>query len=132
MAYRLPERRGRIRFDGTEYDGAEVVVTLNVKIGVYRQIVASTDQQDLDTAIAFLCQFVREWNLEDEAGPIPVSPEGFDRIDDVGFLRALLDGWVAAMQGETSVPAPLGERSTAGVTSTSETPPASPPESSET
>jgi len=125
MGYRLPERTARINFEGTDYDGAEVVVSLNVKIGLYRQIVAQRESGDFETAIEVLSGLIREWNLEDDDGPIPVSPEGFDRTE-VGFVKALLAGWEAAMQGVTSVAAPLGENSTHGSTSTNATPHTSP------
>jgi hypothetical protein len=115
--YQLPVRVGHINFEGTDYDGAEVEVTLNVKIGVYRQIVDLNEEGDFNQVINLLCGFIREWNLEDEDGPIPVSPEGFDRINDVGFLRALLDGWEGAMQGVQVVAAPLDEKSNSGITS---------------
>jgi hypothetical protein len=61
-------------------------------------------------------------NLEDDDGPIPVTPDGFDRIDDIGFLHALMDGWQAAIAGQTEVAAPLDKSSKSGITSGDETP----------
>jgi hypothetical protein len=93
-----------------------------VKIGVYRRLMELDENGDFEQLIELLCQFITEWNLEDDDGPIPVSPEGFDRIPDVGFVRAILTGWDGAMQGVKTVSAPLGERSNDGDTSISSLP----------
>jgi len=122
MGYRLPARTVRIKFDGTDYDGAEVLAVLNVPVGLYRQISQFGEKGDFDAVVGLLCQFITEWNLEDDDGPIPISPEGFDRISDVGFVVALMEGWEAAIRGEQTIAAPLDRKSNGGVTSTTSTP----------
>jgi hypothetical protein len=126
--FRLKERTAVLRFSGTEYDGAEVRITLNVKLGVYRKMVELKDAADFDAVIEYLCGFIKDWNLEDDDGPIPPTPEGFDRLSDLGFLNALLEGWEGAMKGVTEVAAPLENSSNSGITFTSETPSSSPEE----
>ena len=106
--FRLPERTARLQFSGTDYDGAEVVVTLKVKIGKFREWSNLGDSSaGVDEMADVILQIVREWNVEDDEGPIPVSVEGIDRIDDVGFLVAIMDGWRAATAGVTEVDADL-------------------------
>ena len=126
--FKLKERTAILRFDGTQYDGAEVVMRLQMPLRTYRQLAEWKAASEFEAVIELFCGFVKSWNLEDDQGSIPHTPDGFNRINDLGFLHALLDGWEAAIKGVTEVAAPLESSSNSGSTSGSETPSVSPPE----
>lgn len=122
MGFKLPERTALLDFSQSDYAGAEVRVTLKIKIGTFREWEQVRADADIDSVADIILTLVQAWNLEDEDGPIPLSREGIDRIDDLGFMRAIMDGWRAAIAGVTEVSADLKVPSRSGITSTDETP----------
>lgn len=111
MGYKLPERVARITFEGQTFDGAEVVLSLKVPMGAFLEAQTMRDTGDAKALFAFLASVLKEWNLEDGDGPIPATYDGLMRIDDAGFITALMDGWTRAV---ASVPDPLGGASSNG------------------
>jgi hypothetical protein len=98
--YRLPKRTMRLVFDGTDYVGADVTMSLSVKLGFYMDAVAMSE--DLGALFEFLNAVIVEWNLVDDDGPIPADVDGFRRLDDLGFLLELMGQWEKAMGAAVS------------------------------
>lgn len=113
---RLPRRTAKVSFEGTDYDGISVVLNLNIPLGFWVDLTAEGLETDLAAQAEFIVTIVKSWDLEDDEGPIPVTPEGVRRLDDLGFVAALFNAWVAAMQGDTEVSVPLESRSSGGDT----------------
>lgn len=120
--FKLPERTARIDFSQSDYAGAEVHVTLKIKIGTFREWEQIRADADIDSVADIILTLVKSWNLEDEDGPIPLTRDGIDRIDDLAFLLAIMDGWRGAIAGVTEVAADLKAPSSSGITSSAETP----------
>ncbi len=118
--FKLPERTARIDFSQSDYAGAEVYVTLKIKIGTFREWEQIRADADIDSVADIILTLVKSWNLEDEDGPIPLTRDGIDRIDDLAFLLAIMDGWRGAIAGVTEVEADLKAPSSNGITSTEE------------
>lgn len=112
MGWSPPRRTARLAFEG-QYEGAEVVVTLNIPLGKLLDFDQRFGNLPYlhESVREALAELVIEWNLETKDGtPIPVSPEGFLAIDDILFIRKLVTSWRVALNSEVDVEVPFGER----------------------
>jgi hypothetical protein len=107
--YRIPETTARIIFDGTDYDGAEVFVRLNVSFRHYlalREAAEGNDQAWM--AELFGGEVLMSWNLEDSSGaPVPADGDGMLQIP-LTLAMMIVQHWVEAV---ADVPNPLEEPS---------------------
>jgi len=107
--FRLPERTARITFEGTDYDGAEIRVRLNVSFAQFialRESAQSEDQESM--ARLFGENVLMDWNLEDDEGrPMPADADGMMMIP-LDLANLVVGHWVEQVAG---VPAPLSETS---------------------
>ena len=107
--FRIPEKTARITFDGTDYDGAEILVRLNVSFRHYvtlREAAEGNDQARM--AELFGGEVLMSWNLEDASGaPVPANGDGMLQIP-LTLAMLIVQHWVEAV---ADVPAPLSETS---------------------
>lgn len=106
MGYRIPRKVLRIEFDGTDYDGAEVVLSLNASVRSYLEFQEDRSKMTDRALLEFIGERLVEWNLEDDEGPLPADVDGVLRLDDVSFVMALFEQWQKALVREVE-PSPL-------------------------
>jgi hypothetical protein len=117
VGFRLPEQTLTLVFDDGPYEGAEVEARLSVGFGVFRRLGALlrnddglTNTERLDAVVAlFLSDVLLGWNLEDHAGPIPLTSEGFERVPPA-LTWGIVDDWMRVIGGDTETP-PLAKTS---------------------
>lgn len=121
MGYRLPDKTALVRFEGTDYDGAEVRLRLSVSLGEYFRILeyAAKEHPDSFESAAepyrYFATVLVSWNLEEDDGtPIPATYDGMLKVKDAGFISKLMEAWRDAIQNP---PAPLAAPSDNGSTS---------------
>jgi hypothetical protein len=105
--FRIPKRTARLVFHN-EYEGAEVVVRLDVPVATFLDIqdLVSTEQQ-LKVFERFGEDVLVSWNLEDDDGTIfPATGAGVNAIP-IQLANQILEQWVEVATG---VPAPLEPR----------------------
>ncbi len=119
--YRRPNYR--LTFEGSDMEGLEVVMRPmplghmldlseldNITSGGVTHVTPELRKQ-LTGMIDLFGEYLREWNLEDEAGePVPASIEGF-RVLDFPAQCAIILAYVRAANGVAS---PLADASTSG------------------
>jgi hypothetical protein len=92
--FRLEKRTARLVFSG-DYEGAEIVVRLDVPVGVFMSIqdmVANSDQ--LHVFELFGERVLEEWNLQDEDGQaIPATAKGMHDIP-LHLANLMIEQWV--------------------------------------
>ena len=107
--FRIPDQTAHLTFSGTDYDGAEIWVRLNVSFRHYialREAAEGDDQAKM--AALFGGDVLMDWNLEDDAGqPIPANGEGMLEIP-LSLAMLVVQHWVEAVSGVSS---PLPETS---------------------
>ena len=107
--FRIPDQTAHLTFSGTDYDGAEIWVRLNVSFRHYialREAAEGDDQAKM--AALFGGDVLMSWNLEDDAGqPIPANGEGMLEIP-LSLAMLVVQHWVEAVSGVAS---PLPEKS---------------------
>lgn len=103
--FRLPEKTAKLVFEG-DYEGAEIVVRLRpVPLDRYLELQRLMSDNDGPGALQAFAPLIVSWNLEDEAGAIPVAEHG---RADPHILGVALQQWLVAV---TEPPPPLPERS---------------------
>lgn len=119
MGFRLSKKTARIKFEGTDYDGAEVVVNLSLSIEQMFRIQDLLSGGDVIEGFRDFGDIVLvSWNLEDDDGnPIPANGEGYVSMRDRNFHGVVMERWVEAING---VPVPLESPSPSGSTSEAE------------
>jgi len=121
--FKVPRREAHITFaEDHDYHGAEIDIYLDQPLAfvfeMQQQFLEASDSKDgseLELMQALLRQFgehvLASWNLEDDAGSeIPATAEGLFTLP-AAFVNTLIGKW---LEEATSVPAPLGERSSDG------------------
>ena len=92
--FRLQKRTARLVFSN-DYEGAEVVVRLDVPVGVFIEIqdmVANNDQ--LHVFEVFGEKVLEEWNIQDDDGQaIPATSDGIQPIP-LDFANLIIEQWV--------------------------------------
>lgn len=104
--FTLPKHTARLQFEG-DYEGAEVVVSLDLSFGLVldaQQLADNSDPQLLGSIFdRFNAEALIEWNLlDDEGNPIPTHPDGLKTIP-FAFATLILTNTTAAI-GEISPP----------------------------
>ena len=106
--FRVPDKTAKVRFEGTDYDGAEILLRLNVSLAHYlelRELSEAGDQGGM--AQLFGDHMLASWNLEDEQGAIQASGEGMMGLP-MEFATLIITQWVDTV---ANVPAPLDQPS---------------------
>ena len=102
--FRLQKRTARLVFSG-DYEGAEVVVRLDVPVSVFLDIqdMVSNEEQ-LRIFDLFGKKVLEEWNLEDDDGQsLPATADGMKDIP-LQFANLMIEQWVEV---STQPPVPL-------------------------
>lgn len=92
--FRIQKRTARLVFSG-DYEGAEVVVRLDVPVGVFIEIqdLVSNSEQ-LHVFEVFGKKVLEEWNLEDDNGQaMDATSEGMQGIP-LDFANLIIEQWV--------------------------------------
>lgn len=113
MGYKVPRRQALIRFEGTDYDGAEITCVLDVDLDIFFTVsrAAGGDVGAIEAALrAFAQRSLLSWNIEDDDGtPIVASEAAFMALPPaMGLL--IITRWLeaAATPGPLSATAPSG------------------------
>lgn len=118
MGYRL-DRRYVLRWDGTDLDGAEVVIRAT-PIEVALEMLEDMEWPRL---VVLLTQYVVRWNFEHEVDgewvTVPIEADAINAHLEQPLVRAIRREWARAAMGIT---APLGEKSDDGEPSPTEEP----------
>ena len=102
--YRVPRRTALLRFEGSDYDGAEIRCKLDVPTQLFFDIWAAQSQSKgddpaviIDVNRLWVEKALIEWNLEDEDGtPVPATIEGL-LAQPPAFVSFLLSEWLKAV-----------------------------------
>ena len=107
--FRIPDQTAHITFSGTDYDGAEVWVKLNVSFAHYIALRKAAEGDDqVKMAELFGGEILMEWNLEGAGGEsIPATGAGMLQIP-LALAMLIVQHWIEAV---AAVPAPLAETS---------------------
>ena len=107
--FRVPEKTARITFEGTDYDGAEIILRLSVTFAQFIALRESAQGDDQEVMARLFGETVlMEWNLDDADGnPIPANSDGMLSIP-IQLTNLVVQHWVQAVAG---VPVPLVETS---------------------
>jgi len=104
--FRIQKRTARLVFSG-DYEGAEVVVRLDVPVGVFidiQDMVANDEQQSLQIFKVFGEKVLEEWNIEDDDGQtLPTNSQGMQKIP-LQLANLIIEQWVEVC---TQPPIPL-------------------------
>ena len=106
--FKVPDKTAMVRFEGTDYDGAEILLRLNVSLAHYlelRELSEAGDQAGM--ANLFGDHMLSSWNLEDENGLIEASGKGMMDLP-MEFATLIIGQWVDSV---ANVPAPLDQPS---------------------
>ena len=106
QGFRIPIRTGRLIFSG-EWQGAEIVVRLDVPVQVFMDIqdLVASDQQ-LKVFDIFGNKIIQSWNIQDEDGfPIEPTGQGMGKIP-IQLANLIVEQWVEV---STQPSLPLGE-----------------------
>ena len=91
--FRIQKRTARLVFSG-DYEGAEVVVRLDVPVSVFIQIqdMVSNDDQ-FRVFEVFGDKVLEEWNIEnDDGNPVPSTAEGMQNVP-LEFANIIIEKW---------------------------------------
>lgn len=115
MGFTIPKKTALLRFEGTDYDGAEVTLRLDVPMSFAFEMQDLGEQEKYQESYGLFCERVLiSWNLEDDNGiPIPPNLDGLMQLP-AQFPLLILNRWTEAVM---EVPSPLGETSRNGSTS---------------
>lgn len=107
MGFQLPRKTLRIDFEGTDYDGAEVVLSLNKSLRSYLEFAETRADITERQIVELVAERLVEWNLEGQDGEaIPPTVDGLLSLDDVGFFLTLWQQWEKAVR-QAVEPGPL-------------------------
>jgi len=106
-SFTVPDRTTVLSFQGTDWEGAEVVMRLNISIATYLTIKGMTgdDADPIALAQTFGDTMLKEWNLvNDDGKPVPATGAGLTSLPDMTFVLRIVTLGLEAM---AAVPAPL-------------------------
>ena len=118
--FRIPDQTAHITFSGTDYDGAEIWVKLNVSIAHYIALRAAAEGDDqAKMAELFGSEVLMEWNLEAASGePVPANGAGMLQIP-LSLAMLIVQHWIEAGSGvEAPLEPPSGDLSMLAAAST--------------
>ena len=105
-SFRLPNQTAHLTFEGTQWEGAEVVVRLGMTINMYLEITRLVSNNNpIELTQVFGNAMLVAWNLVDEDGtPIPATGDGMNGLPDIALALRIVHLWLEAVAG---VSAPL-------------------------
>ena len=114
--FRLPEELVTLTFEGTEYDGLEVVCRKAASINAFLGYQWLGNDPEFDEVAATLRRFgdeqLRAWNLVDEKSvPLPANGEELLGLPAMGLAAQIMGKWI---ERATQPAAPLETRSNDG------------------
>ena len=94
QVFRIPKRTARLVF-GNDYEGAEVVVRLDVPVGTFLEIQdLVADEKQLQVFQVFGEQILDDWNvMTEDGGKIPADGNGMKAIP-IDLANLILQQWV--------------------------------------
>ena len=94
QAFRIPKRTARLVFSN-DYEGAEVVVRLDVPVGTFLEIQdLVADEKQLQVFQVFGEQILDDWNvMTEDGGKIPADGNGMKAIP-IDLANLILQQWV--------------------------------------
>ena len=106
VGFRIPKKTARLIFHD-EYEGAEVVVRLDVPLGKFLEIQDLVDEEkQLQVFEVFGESVIDDWNLEDSEGkPLPPNGTGM-KLLPIELANLILTEWSGVA---VQAPDPLGE-----------------------
>lgn len=116
MGYKIEKRKATLEFTGSNFEGAEVEVLLDVSLGEFTEFLNIDDKATVMTLgdteyVWFEENILKSWNLEDEDGiPIPIEKGCMTKIPRL-LSRAIMRAWFKEV---TELPENLEEDSTTG------------------
>ena len=120
MGFQIPRKTARLKFDGDEFDGMEIVCAADLTFAEQQHLTnmreGVDDEGDLlkELLTWFADRCIISWNLLDGDGKeLPVSGESFMGMPGWFGLK-VLNGWSQAMKQLSEVDAPLDEPSKNG------------------
>lgn len=118
MGFKIPHKTARLVFEGEEFEGCEVTVSLEMTFAAQQHLDELKEAKDFEMLMQFIVEnAVTSWNLEDDAGkPLPINVASFMAMPG-WFGMAILHGWGAALDKASDVTAPLGKPSPNGANS---------------
>lgn len=105
-------RTFELDFAGTDLHGA-IIKMRSTSIGQLLDFVSpevETRRQEVEVQLKVLADHVVSWNLEDDNGPVPITPEGLRSLEEP-VIELIGEEWMKATRGIT---APLDHRSSGG------------------
>ena len=118
MGFKIPRRTALLTFEGTDYDGAEVRVRLDVSLGYFLSIEEMVRSKHiLQLYTLFGDETLESWNLENGGGPLSANAEGMKALPPA-LANIILNSWMEAV---AKLPTPLSKRSKSGSTSAGHT-----------
>ena len=120
MGFQIPRKTARLKFEGDEFDGMEIVCAADLTFAEQQHLTTmregADDEGDLlkELLTWFADRCIISWNLLDGDGKeLPVSGESFMGMPGWFGLK-VLNGWSQAMKQLSEVDAPLDEQSKNG------------------
>jgi hypothetical protein len=113
--FRVKKRTAIIKFEGTEYDGAEIECLFDIPLKKLFEIQRLAEAGKAEESFRqFGDEILTAWNIEqDDGNPIPATGEGLLN-QPPQFANLILSKWLAAM---TEPPAPFASQPNSGGTS---------------
>lgn len=118
MGYKVNSNLYKLKFEGTDYDGLEIVVR-GLSVGSLLEL-ESMSKGDSGKSLKgvrrmaeILTARIKEWNLEDDNGYVPISLEAVLDLE-IDLLTAIVSAW---SESQASVDENLGKGSDSGRTS---------------
>ena len=120
MGFQIPRKTARLKFEGDEFDGMEIVCAADLTFAEQQHLTnmreGVDDEGDLlkELLTWFADRCIISWNLLDGDGKdLPVSGESFMGMPGWFGLK-VLNGWSQAMKQLSEVDVPLDEPSKNG------------------
>lgn len=102
--YRLKPREATLEFKG-DYEGAEVVVTLDHPLKLYIEAQKMHQSQDIQAMCHLVSDILLRWNVEDAKGKLPTTYAGVVRAYPA-FINTIIAQW---MEAQVTLETPLGK-----------------------
>ncbi len=102
--FRLPEKRATIELDAVGLPGGEIDVSIRMPLALMEQAASFQNAGNLEGLRGLFLEWAdASWNLADHRGSIPVTAEGFGRLEPTEQI-AVITAW---LRGVVQLPAPL-------------------------
>ncbi len=115
MGFQVPRKTARLKFEGSEFDGCEIVVGLDLSLGASDHMTELQASEDSKKMVSFFAEnCIVSWNLEGADGKaLPIESSSLLGLP-AWFTLLILNGWTAAVKEASEVTAPLDEPSKNG------------------